>query len=71
MLIAPGRIKLHIVLSMFKSFSSRYNGIMPPEKYIVKAIKKLKNLRAKKRLRDSGYAAMVVAARLNTVPTVV
>ena len=44
---------------------------MPPEKYIVNVIKKFKKRRAQKRVRESGYAASVVATMLNSVPAAV
>ena len=53
-LIAKGRMRAHIVLSIPRDFTSMYRGRTPPEKYIVTTTRVMKTPRPLSSGRERG-----------------
>ena len=67
----PGMITDQAVFSMFRLLTSKYVGIMPPEKNMVNSIILEKNLPAINPGCESGKAAHIVRNRLRQITAIV
>ena len=67
----PGIIMTHGVLMRLISLYTRYVGIRPPLKNIVKVNTIEMTFLPTKSLRESGYAMAIVPTRFNSVPATV
>ena len=74
-LIASGSTRAHIVFTSPSPFTSKNEGIMPPEKYIVNMMYSVIGLLPLKSFRERGYAHSIVitsvTATYNTVRNIV